>query len=413
MSDPITFTVLTLAAAKAFLSGAANEAGHAAARDAYSALRKSLASKYPDVVPKMEELERDPNSRKLQNQLAAALRSSNASNDKTIEQLAEQLKDSIEYGVDPVDQLKRTVGYGQLNDALNDHLEHIIRARAQYHVNGSDLLSSNVHHATGVPDQIRDEVKALHGRIRQIIEHYALIIEAGKSAETEDLIESLPARNMQERALRLVNADKDLNVSYETLRLTVDFFGRFNSGILLAIREEPSKDRQMQMMFGNAILLYELADYVIDFVSDFVPGGMADLEDLHQEAMRRVETIRTAQRKLTEKAKSDDVDQQVRDEILRNADDREKALTSFVQEWEDYIAEAKQLYRPVDDIRRNIPSLDLIRENASLQIDFLEEVAMLRFLKQNTRSIQATIDILKGLHLARLDVSRVRKLLEP
>ena len=409
MADPISIAVATLA--KAFLTGM----GTAAGRDAYYALRSALVYRYPTVVPTIEELERDPGSRELREQLTAALHKLYAENDKTLQQLAMRLRETIEYGnsADPVDQLKRVVGFGQLWNALNEHLELIMRIQANYRVNSSDLLSSNISRATDVPNQVRADVRELHGRIRKIIEHFAWVIEGGKYGDTDDLIKSLPARNTQERATRLVQADKELHVSYETLRLTVGFFGDFNVAVLEAIEQAPSKERQMQMMFGNAVMLYELADYVIGFVEKFTPGGLRDLEDLHQEAQRHVETIRAAQQRLIEKTNQDEIDQGVREGILSDVRGREEGLKAFQQEWENYIAEAKQLYSPVGDVRRKVPSLEAIRDNAGIQIEMLELVAMLRFLKKNTDSIRAAVDVLRGFRLAPLDAERVRRLVEP
>jgi len=407
--DPVSFTVTVLA--KAFLTGI----GTAAGKDAYYSLKNTLRRQYPDAIPDMEALERHPGSPELQAQLAAALRRLHAENDEHMRQLAQQLKDAIEFGssADPVDELKRAVGFQQLQDILNRQLDRLIGIRMSYRVDGADLLSSNISRATDVPADIRAEVRALHEKIRRLIAHFALTIEGGKYGETERLVNNLPARSMQERAVRLVEADKELHVSYETLRLTVSFFGDFNVAVLDAIKETPSADRQLHMMFGNAIMLYELADYVIGFVENFTPGGLQDLESLHQEALRRVETTREAQQRLREQAEREGIDVAVRDGILRDVKQREEALITFQEEWGRYLADVKQLYSPLAEVRGKIPNLELIRENARIQIEVLEMVSMLRFLKESSSSIRATVDILKGFQLVPLTASRVRRLLEP
>ena len=163
---------------------------------------------------------------------------------------------------DPLAQTKRAAGFQVIKQALNDHLDRITSIRAKYPVEDSDLLSSNITHATDVPEQVRAEVRALHSRIRQIIGGIAFAIENDKYRDIEESIKSLPARSMRERAASLVKADKDLHISYETLRLTISFFSDLNSEVLSRIEHEPSVERQAQMMFGNAILIYELTDYV-------------------------------------------------------------------------------------------------------------------------------------------------------
>jgi hypothetical protein len=392
----------------------ASGAGSAAGRDAYFALKSALTRQYPGVVPNIEDLERDPNSREARDRLEAALRDLNAGNDKALQQLAERLMHTIEDGVsgDPVDRLKRATGFKQLQEVLGVHLQRIAWIQDNYSVNSADLLSSRISRAPDIPGHVRDDVRALHSQLRQIIEHYAVQLESGKHGDAENLVRSLPGRIMQERAVRLVQADKNLHISYETLHLTIKYFGDFNTALLEEIEHESSAKRQVQMMFGNAVMLYELADYVISFIQNFTPGGLRDLEDLHQEALRRVETTREDQQRLTEQVNRDGINPGLRDGVLRDIHGREEALTALQEEWGRYLAEAQELYAPVGEIRQMIPNLEVIKENARVHIQVLEMVSMLRFLRESTNSIRATANILKGFRLARLDASRVRRLLE-
>ena len=409
MLDPISFVVIILA--KGFLNGMGNEAG----KNAYYALRSALGWRYPTVIPNLEQLELNPSSRELQEKLSAALRKLNAENDKDLHRLAQQLRETIEFGapLDPVQQLKRSAGFRQLWEIFQEHLERIRFIQANYSIDSSYLLSSSIYRATQVPDYIRAEVRSLHGRIRQLIEHIANLIEGGQYGNAEDYVRRLPARILQERAAVLVRADKQLHVSFQTLRLTVEFFGKFNEAVLSVIEQEASAENQMQMMFGNAIMLYELTDFVIGFVENFTPGGLHDLEELHRQAQQHVETIRADQQRLSESVDQDGIDQRVRKGILADVQNREKALKSYEEEWQRYIAEVQQFYGPVDEVRGQILSLQLIRENARVQIRVLQQVAMLRFLKQNTDSIRASVDVLASFQLAPLDGERVRRLVNP
>ena len=51
-------------------------------------------------------------------------------------------------------------------------------------------------------------------------------------------------------------------------------------------------------MFGNAVMVYELADFVIRYIQSFSLSGMSDIEELHAEANRRVATLRNDQEAL-------------------------------------------------------------------------------------------------------------------
>lgn len=411
MYDPVSITVFAMV--QALLTGAAKAIGEAAGRDAYQALKSALLTHYPAARPSLDNLERNPGSQNVQDQLIGILRSMGAGNDRNLQGLAEKLQNAIKFlsPGDPVDEQKRASGFRTIQQTLADHLNNLIRIRAQYRVDDSGLLSSNISRATDVPEQLRAEVRALHGRIRRNIESIARMIEDGNYRDTEDFIAGLPSLNMRERATSLVKADKDLHVSYQTLRLSVDYFSKFNTMLLDEIDQEGPANRQLHFMFGNAIIVYELADYIIDFMENFTPGGIRDLEDLHKAALRRIEATREDQKHLIETANSGQIDAKLRESRLKAAREREEALTTLQEEWKTYIKEASQFYTRVENVREMVPNLEFIREDARIQIQMLEMVSMLQLLRESLNSVQGTVDALAGFRLAQLNSTRVRQLL--
>jgi hypothetical protein len=59
---------------------------------------------------------------------------------------------------------------------------------------------------------------------------------------------------------------------------------------------------------------------------------------------------------------------------------------------------------------KKIPTLELIRENARVQLNILELVSMLRFLRQSADAFKAAVETLQGFRLAPLTASKVRRL---
>jgi chaperonin cofactor prefoldin len=413
MLDPVSLIVAALVRA---LMGAAQQAGSTAGRDAYQVLKAALVRKYGKVASSsIDNLERDPGSPERQDQLAATLGRLGAGNDQELLRLSEQILQAIEQGVwvDPVEQPKRTGGVRAIAHLLDEHVKRVTYIRANYLVEDSDLLSSRISRVRDVPNELRTEISALHDRIRQIIGQVAWNIENDKYRDAEDLIQSLQGRSERERAVSLVNADKEIRVSYETLRLTVSFFSELNTEVLSRIETESSVERQNQMMFGNGILIYELADFVIGYIEDFVPGGFQQLEALHQDTLRRVQKTHADQELLITSARRPGIEPGVRDGILEDVKNRAAALTVFQEEWEQYVVETKQFHGRVRDVQNKIPTLELIRENARVQLDVLELVSMLRFLRQNADAVRAAVETLQGFRLAPLTPTRVRRLLGP
>jgi hypothetical protein len=426
MIDPVTLTVAALV--RALIMASAKGAGEAAGADAYRVMKAKIVKKYPAASSSIDSLEREPESRERQDRVAATLRSLGGANDPELARLADELVAAIEggypgnadngypangYADDRVAQAQRTAGVGAVRETLDAHVRSLSEIRSRYLLDDSSLLSSQISRVTDLPGEVRSELSALHGRIRQIIGQVAWNIETGRYQDTENLVQTLPGRSERERAARLVQADKSICVSYETLRLTVEFFSELNSQVLARIEQEPSAQRQSQSMFGNAVMIYELADFMIGFIRNFAPSGLFELDALHEDALERIRKAQDGQKRLVTMAQQDGIEPSVRNSILEDVRQRDAALELLQKEWASYVAQTKQLHGRIGEVQDKVPTLELIRENARIQLDVLELVAMLRFLRQNAEAVRAAVRTLHGLRLVPLTPDRVRKLLGP
>jgi len=272
------------------------------------------------------------------------------------------------------------------------------------------LLSGSISKRREIAKSDITGIAGLHRNIRTVIEQIANHIEQGRYEEVRNAIVNLPAGLAeQQRANRLVNTDMQIQVSYEALRLTVEFFSELNQIMLDRIEKEMQPDKQSDMMFGNAVMIFELTDFVIGYVEAF--SLSTDLNDLHADAKRRVKETRSQQRALEARTRTSNIEPAVREQTLDDIRRREQAITELENEWEKYVSEVKQLKGKVDEVRAKVPTLEVIRENARIQIMTLQLVAMLRFLKQNSDSIRGAVDTLQGFRLAPLSPTRVRRLL--
>lgn len=411
MVEPVSLLLVALAAG---LKGAGDEAG----RDAYRLLKNAVVARYGwPASACLEDLERNPKSVPTQNRVARTLESLGVDRDPELTNLASQLTHLIEQGLDahiqadPVDQSKRAAGFNTVGEILRGQVRKLVDIQDKYPVDDSDLLSNRIGRARDIPGRLRADLSTLHKKIRATIEQMAWHIEDGKYAEAEEVIRGLHNFRDRDRATRLLQADKEMRVSYEALRCTVDFFSEFNQEMIRKIQNEPNVQQERQMLFGNAILIYELADFVIGYIENFRPAGFDDLNALHDEACRRVEAGREKEEELEASAKRDTVQSTARDAALKDIERRRAALDVFEKEWEQYVKEAKESYSQVAEVRNNIPTLEVIRDNALRQIDVLELLSMLGFLRQNAESVRHTVEKLQGFRLAPLTPSRVRRLL--
>lgn len=407
MVEIVGFVVLALI--KGALGAAANEAG----TEGYRALKAYISAHYSgDVAHTVEQLEHQPQSPKLQRQLEDQLHSRGADNDVRLGQLAQDLIGLIENPAipDPVEELRRSTGLDAVRRVLDRHVEQLREVRARYAIDDADLLGSRISKSSDIPSAVQAELAQLHERIRAIIQQIAQTIQQGRYADVDRAVLGLDAgRNEQVRAQRLVAADKDLQISYESLRLTVEFFSELNQQVLLRMEAPRDSGQLSAMMFGNAIMIYELTSFVIEFISRFQLQD--NLRALHDEAMQSIERTRQKQYALQQRATDDRIDSDVKNQILEDIRWREAALSAVENEWTQYFHEVDEMKEKVRDVHGRIPTLELIRDGAEIQVETLQHLALLRFLRQNSSSIRGAVNTLQGLRLAPMTASRVRVLL--
>lgn len=99
----------------------------------------------------------------------------------------------------------------------------------------------------------------------------------------------------------------------------------------------------------------------------------------------------------------------VREHTMADIEHRRGAIDQVEQEWAKYVTDVKQVNGIVAEVRGKIPTLEVIRENASVQISLLQLVALLRFLRQSSEAIRGTVDTLQAFRLAPLTPTRVRR----
>jgi len=242
------------------------------------------------------------------------------------------------------------------------------------------------------------------------VEQVAQRIEDGRYREVESAVTAIEgSRQVREQARELVAADKHMHVSYETLRLTVEFFGDLNQAILTRLTtERPSPAQLSNIMFTNAVMIYEIADFVIDYVQNFVMDNPH--EELHRAAAGRAEQGRRDEAALEQELDNEAILPGARESMREEARMRKAAWDELDRQWERYLEEIRGLYALVDEVKRTVPTLRAIRTNARNQINVLQEAAMLRVLTMNSTSMRGAVEAVQSLRLAPLSSERVRVL---
>ena len=180
---------------------------------------------------------------------------------------------------------------------LAEHLELVIRAVRECSVSPRDLTSGAVQR-TPLPHEIKEGIAQLHTMIRTIITSAAERIQNRRYRSLEDAIgEKYQVVQQKERANAFIAAEKQVNTSVYALRLTVSHFVELNRWILERLKQAQSvrnSSMAREFVLANAILVYELCDFVIEYIEHFQIAGFNELQELKREEERSRQQFRQA-----------------------------------------------------------------------------------------------------------------------
>jgi inorganic pyrophosphatase len=299
-----------------------------------------------------------------------------------------------------------------------NHIDALMHIRSELNtVNDEELLSTNINRISGVPDQIHQQISNLQTKFQNIINAVAVKIEDNKYKSSEEAVEDMQKRGIISAAQKnltqqLVSADKQLHISCQSLKVTVDFFTSLNEHMVQEIEECKNTDQEYRLVLGNAILVYELANFVIKYLQSFETKGISEIKAVESEIDRKIQKIKTEIKELKNKAQNDKIFPEVKQNILSNVVDREEAVKTMRNAWDDYLGEVKTLSGETDSfVGKWLPNIELIRDDAKNQITTLDAVAIVKVLRGNLNALNSVGKSIKAIPLVSLSPDRVRRLL--
>jgi hypothetical protein len=321
--------------------------------------------------------------------LADLLSDSNVSNPK------QMISNMIKQGVAATEDLRKQTESLLKGDNLKD------KAAALFRPN------------TNVAEEIKRQNVALHKRMRTLIEDVARRIESREyqSVETRIAGASMAARE-RESAIKLVDAHKQSSISVKALRLTVHIFQQFNRAIVERLNagkaEDPSREREL--VLANAVLVYEISNFVIRYMEGFRVWGIDEIKNLQKDVNRRFDEQANVERKLRDDAEKQS-DQATWLRTLEQIESREKHAQRVRNEWDAFVNELDGLQSITERLDQRLATLKVIRDNARNQITFVDLLTMTSTVKDAIECLDAAVIDVDGLELVPITEERVERLL--
>jgi ethanolamine utilization cobalamin adenosyltransferase len=273
-------------------------------------------------------------------------------------------------------ELEKNAGYQVVLAHLKDYTQKVKDIQEKYAFSNKDIMSPRLIVNSQLTSEEMATLVELKLKLDSIINEVAERVEKHRVVSYDDFTQRYELNAYDKlRVNTLVSSVRNINISIQKIKFTVETFSRCNKYIINELNECAEKGEVAQsktLVLGNTLLIYELANYLISFLENFKLEGVDSILELSQTELKKIGDTQETLQNLRNNAVSPEIDDKVKDQVVANLDNREESLHRFKDEWDKYIDSINNLQYNVGSLKEKIPTLALIRDNAQNQLDFFE-----------------------------------------
>lgn len=288
-------------------------------------------------------------------------------------------------------------------------------SRREYPLRDDQITSVAIIENGELPSEVRDKVSTLKVRIHEAIKYTAREFEAENIRSLEEVLAKKELSNLlRQRSNRLLKGQKVLRTSYRSLLLSLQVFREINEKVLKEIEaydESSGSDRLASLLLMNALFVAEMADATASFLNDFRLQGLDLVEHCRDEIAEDVELNEKMDLEFEKRYLSEGSGpSQAMKGYAASIEARRKYRAKVREVWDEYMTYLENLKKNVGEYKEEIRSFEAARDNATIQLGFLQVLRITGMIGENIKASQAALE-LGELRLKSLDDRTVLLLL--
>lgn len=255
----------------------------------------------------------------------------------------------------------------------------VLNLRKEVSLAPTAILSDEIVRVSAVPDRIKRGIAQNSENLRDMIAGVAYFVQEEKITELDQMVAAYNGDlRHRERMQRFFNSRKKMMISYSSISSVIDIFKRINQEILeelsLAQSGKEGGRKKAELHIKNAILVYEITNFVIGYLGDFGGlNGVQDFKAVQKEVMNEVKEARENLKKLMRSDSS--VADSVREQKKEGQQARLNALSMVEAKWKEIAGEIDGQEAKIKQVSGLLSSLRYIRDDAKSQIEVVGIVA--------------------------------------
>jgi hypothetical protein len=258
---------------------------------------------------------------------------------------------------------------------------------------------------------IKDRIIAYQGGVSQLINWMAVTIEYYDYYDREHAAQALRAASTREFAFALISAEKAMNVSARSFRLLSEVLVDYNRDILQRLPSAEG-DEERELLFANAVLVYETFDFMVRYLEDYQLNGLRELEQLAAEIRQRTSSTLADIAKQRKDTEALQISEDQKRRFFQEQDDHETAIKLIQEEWDDFMGEKHDLATSIRSrVANQSALLKVRRDSARTRIEVLGLAAVTRLIRESITDMEQAVSEATSLDLAPMTLSRMHRLI--
>jgi hypothetical protein len=283
------------------------------------------------------------------------------------------------------------------------------------------VLSTEVNTFRDIPANIDQDIQALRESIRALIYKVATDIELTGSSGRVSITsggminyEDLPADAVKEIE-RLMDAKTKNNVSVRSINLAIQTLADINKQLMTEAEKAVDVKQKRKLYITQAAFVYEMSDIVVDILKNVSLEGKAELEKIATENQQRInermQTIDNSIDKVKQAQSQGAISAETAGKQEHSYNLMREANKQTLQAWQDFVQKISQQDNALQNIKVKHVAIELIRDNAKMQLDTLRDIAVVGEFHSLLGNIDELMATIEGLELLELTPETVRTLL--
>jgi len=323
--------------------------------------------------------------------------------------------DDYKIDEDEMASMEQAAAADALDEALDKHIERIISFQREYPLDPQQMLSTKIADVKNIPDRVRQQVAGVQLMVRRTMELAAQRIEEHRYESIQEVLNHSDfGHNEKERAGRFVAAHQTFDLSHRTVRVTVELFKELNERVERKLENSVAtgnRREERNLLLGNAVVVFELANFLINFIETHRLKGEEQFKAIHEEVEKRLGTIQERAQTVRKESENQHVSEAQRAAALRRAEAFEQGVEMVRGEWKRLWDEIDRAKGAAAAMANLLPSLRIQRTLAEAQMDMIVVGELIGIARELAGSMQSAVLTFHDIVLPPLHEERMKRLM--